>query len=355
MKVNSFIKQSKRVFNDLNNRLKIVIGNQSADLDSIVSSISLAFYLSSNTETPTFIPIINSSKSIIATKKPCTYLFDQMSVDLDDLIFIGEVKRDRLDQVILVDHNELDQREKDDLKLESLVRGVVDHHIDRGGFSNAPLRLINTGVGSNTSQIANMFAQSNRRIEPSFADLMLYPILFDTSNLTQQTHQPDIDAVAYLKKSASVDQNKLYAKLDELKFARDENENVFDLLRQDYKMYDGKWAMSSVTFSIADWIQKESNLAESIEFMKQNELLFYGILSIFRDSNSGEHRRDLIVFGDDSVIRKLVDLKEESISLLKVQSSSTPSYVLFNVNQIKFTRKYWQPFLHQFLKDQNLI
>jgi len=43
MKVDIFIKQSKLLFNQLGKKIRIVIDNQSADLDSIVSAISLAF------------------------------------------------------------------------------------------------------------------------------------------------------------------------------------------------------------------------------------------------------------------------------------------------------------------------
>jgi exopolyphosphatase len=99
MKVDIFIKQSKLLFNQLGKKLRIVIGNQSADLDSIVSAISLEFYLNQVDAEKNFIPIINSSKSIIATKKPWVYLFQHLSFHLEDLLFIGYLKRDRLKDV----------------------------------------------------------------------------------------------------------------------------------------------------------------------------------------------------------------------------------------------------------------
>ncbi len=99
MKVDIFIKQSKLLFNQLGKKIRIVIDNQSADLDSIVSAISLAFYLNQVDAEKNFNPIINWSKSIIATKKPRVHLFQHLSVDLEDLLFIGYLKRDRLNDL----------------------------------------------------------------------------------------------------------------------------------------------------------------------------------------------------------------------------------------------------------------
>jgi len=99
MKVDIFIKQSKLLFNQLGKKIRIVIDNQSADLDSIVSAISLAFYLNQVDAEKNFNPIINWSKSIISTKKPRVHLFQHLSVDLEDLLFIGYLKRDWLNDL----------------------------------------------------------------------------------------------------------------------------------------------------------------------------------------------------------------------------------------------------------------
>lgn len=353
MKVDFFLKQSKQLFDQLGNQLRVVVGNQSADLDSITSAISLAFYLNQTQTEKKFIPIINSTKSVIASKKPCTYMFQQLSVDLNDLIFLGDLTHDRIREVYLVDHNELDKRESEDLRLSELVTGVIDHHLDKGEFKNANPRNIDTRVGSNASLVVAMITQARIELDSSFANMLLFPIVNDTSNLTRITHQIDIDAVEYLMRFASVDRQQLDKKLDELKFSPDGSEPVSELLRQDYKMYTGSWGMSSLTIGLVEWIRRGKNLDDIVEFMNENSLVFFGILSFHREE--GACKRDLILLGDEQIVRGFVDSKMPNLTFIDAVYSQTICYAIFKVNDSTLSRKYWQPVLENFLKETNRI
>lgn len=66
MKVNAFIAKTRQLFNELTKH-RIVIGNQAADLDSIVSAISMSFFLSNTTDS--YLPVINSNRKILQSKK----------------------------------------------------------------------------------------------------------------------------------------------------------------------------------------------------------------------------------------------------------------------------------------------
>ncbi len=97
MNVNSFLTKSRLVFNELVQH-RIVLGNQSADLDSIVSAISMSFFL---TDAKTqFIPVINSSKEILKSKQECMLLFNHFSINLDDLVFLSEFSKKQIYQVV---------------------------------------------------------------------------------------------------------------------------------------------------------------------------------------------------------------------------------------------------------------
>ncbi len=97
MKVNAFVANTRLIFNELL-KPQIVLGNQSADLDSIVSAISMSFYLT-NLNQKDFIPVINSSKEILKSKQECMYLFDYFSINLDDLVFLSECKSKQISEV----------------------------------------------------------------------------------------------------------------------------------------------------------------------------------------------------------------------------------------------------------------
>jgi exopolyphosphatase len=345
MKVDLFIKETKYLFDQPGSQFSVVIGNQSADLDSIASAISLAFYLNQTKISPNyFIPIINSTRSVLASKKSCMYMFDQLSISLDDLIYLGDLKRERIRQVYLVDHNELDTRESE---LVDLVHGVIDHHLDKGGFKGVEMRCIDTRVGSNASLVVSLMSQKGLDLDSSMANMLLFPILEDTSNLTRITHQIDADAVEYLMRFASLDRHKLYSNLDKLKFSIDGSEPVGELLRQDYKLYAGEWAMSSLTIGLIEWIRRPGNLGQAIEFIEENKLKFFGILSFHRQNE--EFKRDLILFGDEAMIRKFVDLNLTTLSQVECGGTMNMSYAIFKVNDASLSRKYWQPILEKFL------
>lgn len=173
--------------------------------------------------------------------------------------------------------------------------------------------------------------------------MMLYPILFDTNNLTLLKHQIDFKAVEYLKMFAEVDPNQLFVKLDELKFSLDGTESVSELLPQDYKRYDGNWVMSSVTFCLAKWIDQRNNLEEAVQFMSENGLSFYGILSIYRDQT--DQKRDLVLLGNESAIKGFFDLNHPNVSLINVTFKCEFSHALFKTSDVNLTRKYCQPVL----------
>ena len=85
MKVNAFISQTRQVFNELAKH-RIVVGNQAADLDSIVSAISMSFFLTSITQTTeNYLPVINSNRKVLQSKKVIYFL----NRDLNDEIKVA--------------------------------------------------------------------------------------------------------------------------------------------------------------------------------------------------------------------------------------------------------------------------
>ncbi len=99
MKVNLFVKKARILFNELVQH-SIVLGNQSADLDSIVSAITMSFFLTDGKTQ--FIPVINSSKEILKSKQECMLLFNHFAINLDDLVFLSEVKKGQICQVLQI-------------------------------------------------------------------------------------------------------------------------------------------------------------------------------------------------------------------------------------------------------------
>ncbi|KAJ2337240.1 Exopolyphosphatase [Coemansia sp. RSA 2673] len=275
-------------------RLTIVLGNESADLDSMASSISLAYLLSHGSSNSTIIPVINVSKQDLALRPDCALLVCQTleasGGAIDDLAFIDDF--DMLAytdvDVWLVDHNSPGSRQT---ALEPLVCGIIDHHFDEGKCTDAKVRQIEV-VGSCCTLVAQRFRDQGIPVDSALAKLMLAPILIDTSNLSllaQRATDKDAACVAWLASqvswtskpatddcdgdagdllpAAALDvsgPSELYAVLDKLK-GMVAHLSAYDLLRKDYKQWQiadfsgALWTVgiSSISYPLKKWLKRD--------------------------------------------------------------------------------------------------
>lgn len=358
MKVDAFIKKATMLYRtSIGQKFTVVMGNQSGDLDSIVSAVCLSYHLDAKSSTSRVVPFLNIKRAVLSTKKECSYLFEQFSLSQDDFLYLDQDwSADKIDSVVLVDHNQLDDQQKE-LGLTGLVSAVVDHHLDAGGFSNASPRIIDTRVGSNATLITQMLNESPD-LDESIANMLLFPILSDTNNLTTRTSELDIQAVDFLKSRATLDPSQLYKRIEELKFAADENEDMNVSLKKDYKQYEvngSKWGMSSVNFCLeARFNSKPSDLSQVGRFMRDNELRFFGMLSCYKTET--EFKRDLALFSFErqEILMEYTDSESvfQCAKSDQAESGSSLFCVLFKVKDVKSTRKYFQPSLENYLKQK---
>ncbi|KAJ2800649.1 Exopolyphosphatase [Coemansia guatemalensis] len=305
--------------------ITLVLGNESADLDSMVSSISLAYALSSEQEksmSNAAIPVINTNRSDMALRPECGLLLGATLAAeggrLEDLTFIDDFDlpavvrrytvsqaRGRLD-VWLADHNAPSSRQA---ALVPFVRGIVDHHADEGRCPDAWWRQIEP-VGSCTTLVAAKLralaiaTSSNELIGAPLAKMLLAPILLDTSNLNpaaSRATDKDIEHVSWLvpqvqwawpsASTAAVDSQseetdtdqlsslnvhsteELYRTLDKLK-GDVSHLSSNDLLRKDYKQWEVKdasgrhWTVgiSSISYRLRKWLKRDgrANIEDAV-------------------------------------------------------------------------------------------
>lgn len=131
--------------------LVLVIGNEAADLDSMVCALSYALAVSaemrkkgSNTEPAvavTVVPIISVPREDFALRTDAVWLFSHLGVDLDALVFSDDLDplaldvAGRLSELILVDHNVPATPFR---SLIPKVTRVVDHHEDESKYPAMP-------------------------------------------------------------------------------------------------------------------------------------------------------------------------------------------------------------------------
>ncbi|KAH9882644.1 hypothetical protein J1614_000880 [Plenodomus biglobosus] len=366
--LSAFLTQARgalRAAIDSSQKVTLVIGNESADLDSMSCSILYAYIrsmsLPKNAFSSIYIPITNIPAIDIQLRPEYLAVFKHANVEakhlitLDDLPALSDIQSHLAPENtnwILVDHNKLQGQLG---KIYShRVAGVIDHHDDEGSVprdtGNEP-RIIKKS-GSCTSLIANYCrpywdqlsgsamssgaacAQGDslsddaayvKRWDADVAKLGMASILIDTANLKDEnkTTEDDRVAVEYLEAkimlcpqlAASFDRGSFYAEMDAAK--KDIGTMALqDILRKDYKQWDQqglRLGVSSVVKPIEFLQQKAGNevaglasgkaFLSAIEtFSEERGLDLYSLMTT-STSSDGKFQRELLLwaFNQDAV------------------------------------------------------
>eukprot|EP00942_MAST-04A_sp_MAST-4A-sp1_P012741 g12741.t1 len=117
-------------------KIDIVIGNQSGDCDSIVSSILHAYYLFSTKKADNDIfPILSMPEEDLKLRGAESVLLKSCGIESSDLIFTDQIPWENIhtniDKVTLVDHNVL----SDSMNfLNTKIYEIIDHHKDESQY-----------------------------------------------------------------------------------------------------------------------------------------------------------------------------------------------------------------------------
>jgi exopolyphosphatase len=288
--------------------MHFVMCNESADLDSIVSSIAYAYLLNEDKNEgkgQSYLPLLNLRREEIALRKDALYLFQLIGISLDDLLFLDDVALDGLFaqnklRLNLVDHNLLRPSQG---HLSSTVERIIDHHVDE--HNNYPLlakedKLIAV-VGSATTLVAEkMLASQQVKINPDIAAFLLAPILLDTLNLQSKDKTTDRDRQVIellLSKAFPVIPQDYYEKLTAAKMDTSSFTPAM-LLSKDFKEYlDGGllYGIASLPTTVSWWIEDEQMLMPIIEKFAADRKLAFLIILMANQEPYGPKRK-LIVY-----------------------------------------------------------
>jgi manganese-dependent inorganic pyrophosphatase len=171
-----------------------IIGHIKPDLDSVVAALAFAEYTKLN-------GVENPTPAIIDTPNPETkFVFEKFNITPPALITATDILPE--DRVILVDHNEADQRLVG-LKPEQII-GIYDHHKANINFS-LPVEICIMPFGSSNTVAWQLFKEIDYQLSTEIATLMLCAILSDTVGLkSATTTQKDRLAVSDLSNIAKI-------------------------------------------------------------------------------------------------------------------------------------------------------
>ncbi|KAF2276447.1 DHH phosphoesterase [Westerdykella ornata] len=342
---------------NLNQKVTLVIGNESADLDSMTSPVLYAYlrslYPPRNAFTPLYIPIVNLPAADIALRPEYLAAFRHANIDPEHLITLDDLPELAIIQKklppentkwILVDHNALQGTLGQ--VYSSRVGGVIDHHEDEGKVAaeTEPEPRIIEKSGSCTSLVTEYcrehwdvvsasalstgaaHGQGESLLDDSatvkvwdaqVAFLGLASVLIDTNNLKSKdkTTEHDRKAVEYLEAKilacpkfvTSYERKDFFDEIDQAKKSID-SLKLHDILRKDYKLWEEnglKLGVSSVVKDIGFLVHKagtedatrtaqDAFLGGLEDFAKERDLDVYGLMTSF--SSPSGHQRELLVW-----------------------------------------------------------
>ncbi|ROT42234.1 exopolyphosphatase [Sodiomyces alkalinus F11] len=251
------------------NPLTLVVGNESADLDSLCSAVVYAYLRSTTLPSPTLhIPLSNLHRADLALRPEFTSALARAHLQPSELLTLDNlpsVLDPRATRWVLVDHNALTGALAKRGFSDHVV-GCIDHHADEGRVpptdgTDEP-RVIEK-CGSCASLIAGfcrpaweeaLRSRGGQIEEPDahIARLALAPILVDTAGLKagDRTTDADVQAVEFLEGLLQDDPS--YARdtyVDELMRTKEDLSGLGfrDIFRKDYKQWEERGAVLGIS------------------------------------------------------------------------------------------------------------
>jgi exopolyphosphatase len=341
------------------------MGNEAADLDSMVAAVAYGYLRNTLHPQNPVLPLIPIPREEFSFRPEAVYLFAEAGLNSHDLIFIDDVDLDTLFKdisLLLVDHNRLS---RDYEKYGDQVATILDHHRDEGQYLHCEPRIVQT-MGSCCSLVIHEFIRYGIAVPPSLATLLAGTILLDTVNCDAQAgkvRDGDLLALDYVLPHCLITSEKLYENL------RFESTNIGDLemaelLRRDYKEYHcGSicWGISVIPLLIDGLNGKNKDPYLALEeFITERNLDLLLVMLLF--SHKSFHRQLMVIWPGAGPAKQLVSaLQKDGLGLSAKDSlpwwtkQHRAGINWYEQRNTAVSRKAMQPLVEKFLctKDDN--
>jgi exopolyphosphatase len=370
----TYLKNIRPMWNKLNSngfshRPAITLGNVSCDMDSVVASIMLGYFLT-NRQNRFVFPILNCNEKSFALKLDIMSALADHKINPNDLLFFSEVEVGgvgKMFDVYLVDHNELDVNQS---FLKDSVLGIIDHHVDGQSIHCPEFRVVEKAGSACTLIYKNYLDQiiANSDLAKNYSRLMLAPLFLDSFHFNPELYNvkffdDDRDMVSLLSEltGQSIDHDyylnlqKLKEKSFDLKFI-----GLLNAIQLDYKNYqiaETKVGISVVIGAFKDLIDNfgvESIVADLEKFSAEKKLDVY--LAILYYETQGVFHKELLIF--DNGYSHFPEFKTgiEMSDLLLEESGliSNDKCRHFHMRNVKYTRKTVEPIVKEIVNGMKI-
>ncbi|CCE82826.1 Piso0_002576 [Millerozyma farinosa CBS 7064] len=405
------VDKNLREFSSLN----VVTGNQSADLDSVISSLSYAYF--NYVKNKSFlIPLINVSRDRFKLRRDIETLLEIYSINASHLYFADDLKymirEDQKINLVLVDHCNIQGDVLKHLFGENKVdvKAIIDHHEDEKCFLDASPRIIKP-CGSCSSLVYKYWSKQldekelndkNSEVVP----ILLAPLLIDTSYLSSKVEEDDKKAYESYQKYP-LEESQLHNWLSEtgskkLKLESLGHENIldayykiikkakkdlkgfsfYDILEKDYKFFrfekndnsalDVGFSSLSKSFKwITSKYGKKEIFRELQKFVSKQKLDLLVITTSFSKKETDEYTREFAYFFEkrnenstlfielSNMLKDTLKLNHDIYHIEKFQwilsdFDENANLILFNQGELSASRKQVVPLVKEAISNIKL-
>lgn len=211
----------------------LVSGNQSGDLDSVVSSVSYAYFAAKDDPSQCFVPLLNFRRSELSSRKDIELVFSQLQISKDSLFFVDDLAHLQPPQgLVLVDHN----RPVHPLA-QYTVTGIIDHHEDEKMFEDVTPRIVQR-AGSCSTLVAKYWTGKGASLDDELAKFLVAPLVIDTHDLQSRMEQVDVEMAAkYAEFINPLEMTNWYTEIQEAKLDIS-GLSTREVLSKDYKQFE---------------------------------------------------------------------------------------------------------------------
>ncbi|KAF1791440.1 DHHA2 domain [Phytophthora cactorum] len=359
---NEFLRFTRSALTQSPTSVHVFIGNEAADADSIVSSLSYAYVHYQQHSETLHVPVLPIPRKELVLRCDVTALFQELDVDTDALVFVDEFPWGMKSKVkvTLMDHNALSNK-KIPRHLDAEEREVA--------FTDG-----NALVASTCTLVAERLKEAKTNDAYKLLSTMLLGVIaldsinFDPS--AKKVTPRDVMAAEKLEETAFAKKEELFKWLQAEKF-NPVHWGKFTLencLQVDYKEFTfatvtgnpKKVGISAVLIDLEAFVLKAKDAAAlrkgMSEYCKQNELSFLVVMTVFMTHDKQRHRQ-LLFFqenGDEAKDCMKFIKKEGSLQvepLLLPESHRDDLVTAFNQLNTGASRKQVAPLIQRALAE----
>ncbi|XP_066540195.1 exopolyphosphatase PRUNE1 isoform X2 [Hoplias malabaricus] len=342
--------------------LHVVLGNEACDMDSMVSALTFAYFLSKTLDSgKAVVPVMNIPRAEFSLRSDSIFLLRETGLSQDYLLFRDEVDLHGLQKlaITLVDHNVLPEA---DSALEETVVEVIDHHrLERAPSPACPVTV--ETVGSCATLVTERIVQKAPEVlDQQVAQLLYGTIITDCVNMAPEAGKvtPKDSQYAILLETRFPKlppRNILFQSLQNAKFDVS-GLTTEQMLLKDMKAVSGgdlRLAVSVIYMTLEPFLQRPGLQQELCEFChKYSYNLVVAMAISFIDNK--EPFRQLAVYSSstlyrDEVSKALEKARNPNLDLSPMSSPYQDVKTFIQGNTLA-SRKKVLPIISDFLKDR---